>query len=147
MMKKSKGIINKRARFDYDLKDGLRVGVVLTGGETKALRSNGGQLTGSYVNIKDDELWLIGSTIRSVNPNDKDEQRSRKLLAKKREIAELSRKKEQGLSIVPIRFLTDGRYIKLEIATGKGKKRYDKRQVIKKRDEERNISRSIKSRI
>lgn len=146
-MKKSKGIINKRARFDYDLKDGLRVGVVLTGGETKALRSNGGQLTGSYVNIKDDELWLIGSTIRSVNPNDKDEQRSRKLLAKKREIAELSRKKEQGLSIVPIRFLTDGRYIKLEIATGKGKKRYDKRQVIKKRDEERNISRSIKSRI
>lgn len=144
-MKKSKGIINKRAKFDYDLKDGLRVGVVLTGGETKALRSQGGQLTGSYVNIKDGELWLIGASIKSINPNDKDDQRSRKLLAKKREINELVKKKDQGLSIVPVRFLTEGRYIKLDIAVGKGKKRYDKRQVIKKRDEERNINRSIKT--
>lgn len=70
--------------------------------------------------------------------------RNRKLLLKKRELAELIEAKQQGNTIVPIRLLTRGRFIKLEIAVGRGKRKYDKRQVIKKRDQERDVKRSLK---
>jgi SsrA-binding protein len=142
----SSRIINRRARFDYELGDSLLVGIVLTGKETKALRMGHGQLRGAYVAVKDDELWLINGTInstRSFKIDEPDQTRSRKLLAKRREIDALTAAKQQGRTIVPIEFLTRGRHIKLKIALGKGKKRYDKRQTIKRRDIERDIARGV----
>lgn len=141
--KQSSGKIqNRRARFDYELGDDFVVGMVLDGRETKALRMGHGHLRGSFVNVKDGELWLVNATITSVpgvSIEEEAQTRSRKLLAKKREIAALIAAKDQGRTIVPTEVLTRGRYIKLRIAIGKGKKNYDKRQALKKRDEERSI--------
>lgn len=143
-----KKIQNSRARFDYDLKDDYLCGVVLNGRETKALRLGHGQLKGAFVNIKDGELWLNNMTItgRSGMPIDVDEQtRARKLLAKQREIDQLISAKQQGLSIVPTEVLTRSRFIKVRIAVGRGKKQYDKRASLKKRDDNRNVQRELKS--
>ncbi len=139
-----KRIVNRRAKYDYALGDDLIVGLALTGAETKALRQGRGQLQGAYVNVKDDELWLIGAHIDSLPgmPISEDDQtRSRKLLAKKREIAHLVGAKTQGQTIVPTELLTTGRYIKLRIAVGRGKKRWDKRETLKRRQQERDIAR------
>ncbi|MEO5627297.1 MAG: SsrA-binding protein SmpB [Candidatus Saccharimonadales bacterium] len=146
MAKKKKttagSIQNRRARFDYELEDSLLVGMALNGRETKALRMGHGHLKGAYVVVKDGELWLLNATITSVpgvSLEEKEQVRSRKLLAKRREIEALIAAKDQGRSIIPLEILTRGRYIKLRISAGKGKKLYDKRQTIKKRDEDRNI--------
>ena len=142
-----KKIQNSRARFDYDLKDDYLCGIVLNGRETKALRLGHGQLKGAFVNIKDGELWLNNMTITGRNglPIDTDEQtRARKLLAKKREIDQLISAKQQGLSIVPTEVLTRTRFIKVRIAVGRGKKQYDKRATLKKRDDDRNTRRELK---
>ena len=118
------------------------VGVALSGAETKALRMGHGQLRGSYVNVQANELWLINATISGtagIPISESDQTRNRKLLAKRREIAALVEAKQQGRTIVPLEMLTGGRYIKLRVAIGKGKNQYDKRQTLKKRDEERRI--------
>lgn len=137
-----KQIQNRRARFDYDLDDGLVVGISLTGAETKSLRRGNGHLRGAYVQIKDGELWLFNATITgdsSIKISDEDQTRSRKLLAKRREIEALQAAKQQGRTIVPLEMLTRGRYVKVRIAAGRGKKKYDKRQALKRRDQERSI--------
>ena len=137
-------IVNRRARFDYELGDSLIVGLALSGRETKALRLGHGQLRGAYVNAQNDELWLVGAQINSSSgvPMTEDEQRrSRKLLAKRREIDAMISARQAGNTIVPLELLTKGRYIKLRIAVGKGKKRYDKRETLKKRQQERDITR------
>lgn len=151
MAKKStnttKQIRNRRARHDYDLGDGLVVGISLTGGETKALRMGMGNLKGAYVNTRDGELWLVNATITgndSVRVAEEDKTRNRKLLAKQREIDDLMSAKQQGQTIVPLEFLTKGRFIKLRIAAGRGKKRWDKRETIKKRDQERSNQQELK---
>ena len=143
-----KQITNRRARFDYELGDSLVVGLELSGAETKALRMGHGQLRGAYVTLKQDELFLINATISGtagVPIAESDQTRARKLLAKRREIKALVDAKQQGRTIVPLEILTGGRYIKLRIAVGKGKKRYDKRQTLKARDEARNINAALKS--
>ncbi len=146
-MKKAPGkIVNRRARFDYELGDSLSVGLQLTGAETKALRMGHGQLRGAFVNVKDGELWLTGAQISSSSgvPLSPDEQtRSRKLLAKKREIDGLMAARQQGKSIIPLELLTRGRYIKLKIAVGKGRKKYDKRETLKRRQQERDVRRQV----
>ncbi len=142
----SKQISNRRARHDYDLGDGLVVGISLTGAETKSLRKGQGHLKGAYVNAKDGELWLVNATITgdgSIRVPEEDKTRNRKLLAKRREIEALMAAKQQGQTIVPLELLTRGRYIKLRIATGRGKKKYDKREAIKKRDQERDVKRTL----
>jgi len=142
----TKQIVNRQARHDYELGDSLVVGLELTGAETKALRMGHGQLRGSYVTVKDDELWLFNATINGTSgiPIDESQQtRNRKLLAKKREINQLIEAKQQGRTIVPLSILTGGRFIKLRIAIGKGRKKYDKRQVLKKRDEDRQIQQRL----
>ena len=144
----TKQITNRRARFDYELGDNFLVGLVLTGAETKALRLGHGQLRGSYVTVKDSELWLINATISSsagVPISEQDQTRSRKLLAKKREIEQLVQAKQDGKTIVPTEILTQGRYIKLKIAIGRGKKKYDKRQTLKAREQKRRIEQVIKT--
>lgn len=145
----TKRITNRRARHDYELGDSLVVGLSLSGAETKALRMGHGQLRGAYVTVKDGELLLINATISPTSGipiAESDQTRARKLLAKRREIAALIEAKQQGRTIVPLEMLTQGRYIKLKIAVGKGKKQYDKRQTLKKREEDRRISAALKSR-
>jgi SsrA-binding protein len=136
----TKQITNRRARHDYELGDSLVAGIELTGAETKALRMGHGQLRGAYVTVKDGELLLINATINGTSGipiNEQDQTRARKLLIKRREIDALTEAKQQGRTIVPLEILTRGRYIKVRIAVGKGKKLYDKRQSLKKRDQER----------
>lgn len=146
----TKQITNRRARHDYELGDSLVAGLSLTGGETKALRMGQGHLRGSYVTMKDCELWLINATIvgtRGVQVPESDQTRTRKLLVKRREVKRLQEAKQQGRTIVPLEILTGGRYIKIRIAIGKGKKHYDKRQMLKKRDEDRAMQTAIKRRV
>lgn len=143
----TKQITNRRARHDYELGDSLVVGISLTGAETKALRMGHGQLRGAYVNIMNGELWLINATINGtlgIRISESDQTRSRKLLAKRREIESLAEAKKQGRTIVPLEITTKGRHIKVRIAIGKGKKQYDKRQALKARDETRNINAALK---
>lgn len=144
-----KRISNRRARHDYELGDSLVVGLELTGAETKSLRMGHGHLRGAYVTLKGDELFLINATIAGTNgiPIDESEQtRARKVLAKRREIQALAAAKQEGKTIVPLEVLTGGRYIKLRISVGKGKKRYDKRQALKARDDQRRAQAELKNR-
>jgi SsrA-binding protein len=144
----TKRISNRRARHDYELGDSLVVGLELSGAETKALRMGHGQLRGAYVTVKQDELFLINATISGTSGipiGESDQTRARKLLAKRREIKTLIDAKQQGKTIVPLEILTGGRYIKLRISVGKGKKRYDKRQTLKARDDARRTQAALKS--
>lgn len=144
-----KTIVNRRAKHDYALEDSFVVGISLTGAETKALRQGLGHLQGAYVTIKDGELWLVNGTISGnagLPISEQNQTRTRKLLAKRHEIERLVAAKQQGRTIVPLEMLTGGRYIKLRIAAGRGKQRYDKRQTLKKQDEERRMAAALKPR-
>ncbi len=121
-------VVNRRAHYDYHLGDDLEVGLCLTGPQVRLIRDHHAQLKGTYVTIRRGELWLIGLTLGSETATDI------KLLATKKQISMLLRQKSQGFTIVPVKLLPTKRHIKLVIATGKGKKNYDKRQSIKKRD-------------
>lgn len=123
--------VNRRAHYDYQLGEELSCGMSLSGPQVRLIRDHHVQLKGSYVTIKDGELWLYGLTLGA-------EQASNiRLLATRKQIASLERAKVDGCTIVPVKLLGGGRYIKLVIAVGKGKKKYDKRETIKKRDIER----------
>ncbi len=123
--------VNRRAHFDYQLGEELSCGMVLTGPEVRLIRDHHVQLKGSFVTIRGDELWLNNLTLGA------DTARNIKLLATKKQIHALEREKVAGSTIVPVKLLGGGRHIKLVIAVGKGKKKYDKRETIKKRDIER----------
>ncbi len=143
----AKAIVNRRARYDYAIGDTFVVGIELTGAETKALRLGHGQLVGAYVTIKDNQLYLLNATIngtRGIVISDSDQTRTRRLLAKRREIDQMIQAKQQGRTIIPLELLTQGRYIKLKIAIAKGKREYDKRQTLKKRDQQQQIYQSMK---
>ncbi len=143
-------IVNRRARYDYELDDEIVTGLVLTGPETRAARDGHIQLKGSFVTIKAGELWLNNASFSlRLNERGKPGARAvdttaRKLLASRKQIDLLASRKKEGMSIVPTKLLTRGRYIKLVIALGKGKKRYDKRETIKRRDTEREHRAQIK---
>lgn len=124
-------VVNRRAHYDYHLGDDLEVGLCLTGPQVRLIRDHHAQLKGTYVTIRRGELWLVGLTLGSETATDI------KLLATKKQISMLLRQKSQGFTIVPVKLLPTKRHIKLVIAIGKGKKNYDKRQSIKKRDLDR----------
>lgn len=139
---------NKRATFDYELKDSYLAGIVLSGAEVKSLRMGSASLQGAFVNIKDGEAWLMNSTVIPMKTNAEHlpsevQVRNRKLLLKKKELDQLIAAKNQGYTIVPVKILTKRHFIKIEISIARGKKRYDKRQSIKKRDTERNTLREM----
>lgn len=149
MKKKSQStsIINRRARFDYSLGDEFVVGIVLNGRETKSLRLGHGDLSGAHVTIKNDELWLTNASIhgtKGILIEDTEVTRSRKLLAKHSEIEKIAQAKAQGNTVIPLEILTRGRFIKVRIAVGKGKRQFDKRQTIKKRDDDRDAQREMR---
>lgn len=140
-------ILNRRAKFDYQLGDSFLVGIILTGRETKSLRQGHAHLRGAYVTVKDDELWLTNATIASgktfVIPEE-EQTRARKLLAHRKEINTMIAARQQGNTLVPTEFLTGSRHIKLRVSIGRGKKRYDKRQTIKERDQARENARLVR---
>ena len=143
------GLVNRRARFDYVLGDDIVAGIELTGPEVRAARDGHIQLKGAFVSLKDNELWLNNASF-SLKLNEKGssartvDTRPRKLLASRKQIDAFAAEKAGGMTIVPTKLMTTGRFIKVVIALGKGKKRYDKRETIKRRDQDRDARRAIR---
>ncbi len=139
-------VYNRRASFDYQLSDHLTVGIALTGKEVRAVRDGRISLKGAFVTIRRGELWLNNASFSIKGDKNEDvvTTDAKKLLATKKQIENFAKKKLAGFSIVPVRLFRNGRYIKVEIALGKGKKQYDKRQTIKQRDFDRKIKRNFK---
>ncbi len=142
--------INKRANFDYSLTDTYEAGLVLNGQEVKSVRAGQVSLKESFVTLKGAELYLTNAFIspykqaglKQIN----DPTRSRKLLLKKSEIRQLIGKvRTDGLTLVPLRLYTKKRLLKLAFAVGKGKKQFDKREDLAKKEAKRNIDRALKS--
>ncbi|MBI2058020.1 MAG: SsrA-binding protein SmpB [Candidatus Yanofskybacteria bacterium] len=139
---------NPKAHFDYNILEAFEAGLVLSGQEVKSVKTGKVSLRGSYVKILNTEAWLIGATIspyqQNNTPSDYDPQRTRKLLLKKKEVKYLFEKsQESGLSIVPLKLYEKKNLIKLEIGLARGKKKYDKRESMKKKEEERKIRRGL----
>ncbi len=124
-------IVNRRAHYDYQLGDELSAGMCLTGPMVRKIRDHHVQLKGSFITIRNGELWLNNLTLGAENTE------NIKLLVTKRQLMSLAKARADGFAIVPVKMLGEARHIKLIIATGKGKKKYDKRETIKKRDIER----------
>ncbi len=128
---------NKKARFNYAIEDSFEAGVVLTGSEIKAVRAGRVNISNSYVKILGGELFLLGS-IFQVPEGETD--RTRKLLAKRDEIKKLIGKtEEKGLALVPLKMYMKRGRLKIEVGIGRGKKKFDKREAIKAREQERTI--------
>jgi SsrA-binding protein len=141
-------IENRRAKFDYAFLEKFVAGMVLTGTEIKSIREGKAALSDSYCFFKNDGLYIKNMHIAEYSEGthyNHDPLRERKLLLNKVELNKLQKKlKDQGLTIVPVRlFIAESGYAKLEIALAKGKKEFDKRETIKKRDVEREINRKL----
>ena len=140
---------NRKALFNYEILEKFQAGLVLNGTEVKSIKSGRIQLAGSYVVARGEELFLVGATIPPYQPNnaprDYNPERSKKLLLNKKEITYLLGKvKERGLTLVPLRVYSMKAKIKLEFGLGKGKREFDKREKIKKRDAGRDMERALK---
>ena len=139
---------NPTARHNYTITDTFEAGIVLTGTEIKSIRNGKVNIKDTYVNIKDGEVFIFGMHISPYefgNIYNKDPLRTRKLLLNRREINKLiGMINQKGISLVPISMYFKGSKVKLEIGIGKGKKLYDKRDDIAKKDAERRIARALK---
>jgi SsrA-binding protein len=139
---------NRKARHEYAIMDVYEAGIVLKGTEVKSLRAGKANLIDSYASLKDGEIWLVGAHINAYeqgNINNHDPLRDRKLLLNRSEIRRLIGKvKEKGLTLIPLRLYFKNGKVKVELALAKGKKAYDKRETIAKRDFEREQERRIK---
>lgn len=141
---------NKIARFNYEILEGYEAGVVLSGAEVKSIRGGHISLKESFATVRGGEIWLTNAHIspyKLARIEGYDPTRSRKLLLKKDETEKLiGNSGEQGLTLVPLKVYDKNGKIKVEIGLARGKKKYDKREVIKRRDVEREVSRSLKDR-
>jgi SsrA-binding protein len=141
---------NKKAYFNYEILEKFEAGMSLIGQEVKSIRMNRLNLTGSYVVVdKNSEVFLVGANIPPYQPKNMpgnyNPQRSRKLLLRKKEIQYLIGKSRQsGLTLIPLRVYTNDGKIKLEFGIAKGKKQFDKREKIGKRELDREIQRALK---
>ena len=143
-------IQNKKAYFNYEILEKIEAGIELLGFEVKSLKKGQGSLEGSHVTIRGNEAFIVNMQIPPYQPantpKDYNPIRNRRLLVTKKEMERLSKEEAQkGLTIVPLSVYNKGRKLKLEIAIVRGKKKYDKRQTIKKRDVEREIKRDLKN--
>jgi SsrA-binding protein len=141
---------NRKAYHDYFIEERFEAGVALSGTEVKSLRAGRVNLKDSYVQVKDGEMWLIGVHISPYDHGNRfnlDPERNRKLLMHKREINKLyGTLKQDGLSLIPLSLYFKDSRVKVQLGLCKGKKLYDKRADMAKRDAKREIERSIKSR-
>ena len=140
---------NPTARHNYTIDDTFEAGIVLTGTEIKSIRNGKVNIKDTYVNIKNGEVFIFGMHISPYefgNIYNKDPLRTRKLLLNRREINKLiGMINQKGISLVPISMYFKGSKVKLEIGIGKGKKLYDKREDMAKKDAKRNIERALKN--
>ncbi len=140
--------VNRKARHEYAILQTYEAGLVLQGTEVKSLRQGKANLVDSYANLKNGEVWLIGAHIsiyEQGNINNHEPTRPRKLLLNKSEIRKLIGKvKEKGLTLIPLRLYFKNGKVKVELALAKGKKVYDKRESIAKKDLQREQERRIK---
>ena len=143
-------IQNKKAYFNYEILEKIEAGIELLGFEVKSLKKGQGSLEGSHITVRGGEVFVINMQIPPYQPantpKDYDPIRNRRLLLTKKEISDLAGAEGQkGLTIIPISVYNKGSKLKLEIAIVRGKKKYDKRETIKKRDTEREIRRDLKN--
>lgn len=148
--------VNRKAKFEYYLEDFFEAGIVLTGGEVKSLREGKGSLSDAYAKVVKGEVWLYNLHINPYeaanlpkgSPKVQEPKRPRKLLLHKGEIQKLIGKTEQkGFTLIPVKLYFNQRNkVKVEIALGKGKKLYDKREAIAEKEVQRNLQRSAKER-
>ena len=140
-------IINKRARYEYSLtEEKVEAGISLSGGEAKAIREGHADLSQSVARIMEGEVYLINANIPVVGAKNYLSIRSRKLLLHKEEIVSISTKaKQQKLTLVPTKMYTKGRLVKLELALGKPKRKFEKRQQMKKKDIEKELAQELKN--
>lgn len=141
---------NRKARFNYEILETFEAGVVLTGQEVKSVKNGRADLTASYVIVKPDSAYLLNTSIPPYQPknisSDYGPARSRQLLLHKNQLKYLLGKAKQGgLTIVPISLYNKNRRIKVLIGLARSKKKYDKRETIRKRQTEREIKRALKS--
>ena len=148
----TQAVINRRARFDYELGEEIVAGLVLTGMEVRAAREGHVQLKGAFVSLRNGELWLNNASF-SLRLNVRGEANARsvdtsarKLLVSKKQLTHFTDAKKQGMTIVPTKLLTNGKFIKVVIALARGKKTYDKRETIKRRDQDREARRLVYNR-
>lgn len=139
---------NSKALFDYEVLKHFTAGMELLGMEVKSVREGKMNLRGAFVAVRGNEVYLIGSDIPAYQPKnapkDYDSLRTRKLLLSKNELKEIKDAEgTKGLTIVPISVYNKGRFLKIDIAVARGKKKFDKREQIKKRDVERDLKRTL----
>ena len=139
---------NRKARYNYEILEKFQAGLSLQGQEVKSIKGGRINLAGSYVSFQGNELFLVGANVPPYQPanapSDYNPERPRKLLLKAAEIRYLVGKvKERGLTLVPLRVYTIASKIKLEFGLSKGRKKQDRRELIKKREAEREMSRAI----
>jgi SsrA-binding protein len=144
-------INNRKASFHYEILETFEAGMELLGFEVKSLRGKKGSLEGAHVTIRGGEAYLIGMHIPPYQPANTPEEydpaRNRRLLLTKKEIGRLSGiERQKGLTIVPISVYNKNKKLKIMIAVARGKKKHDKREILKKRDAERHIARTLKNR-
>lgn len=141
-------IVNKKAFHDFELLERLEAGINLIGAEVKALRMGHADLTGSFIRIQGSEAYLVNAKIfpyKYARPEDYDERRTRKLLLHKKQITSLKSKMDgENLTLVPVSWYTNKNLIKLELALGKGRKKYQKKELLKRKDQEREIEEELK---
>ncbi len=142
--------VNRKAYHDYHIMESVEAGLVLTGTEIKSIRGGRVNLKDSYASPKDGELWLLNAHIAHYpggNRYNHEPTRPRKLLLHEREIADLSSEVERkGLTLVPLKLYLKKGIAKVELALARGKKQYDKREAIARRDDQRQIQRALKER-
>jgi SsrA-binding protein len=140
--------VNRKARHEFTILQTFEAGIVLQGTEVKALRAGKANLVDSYATVRENEVWLISAHISEYtqgNINNHVPTRDRKLLMNRSEIRKLIGKvKEKGLTLVPLRLYFKGGKVKVELALAKGKKEYDKRETLAKKDFQRDQERRIK---
>lgn len=139
---------NRKAHFNYEFLERLNAGIELFGHEVKSLRDRLGSLEGAHVIVRGGEAFLVGAYIPAYQPKNApkgcDERRNRKLLLTRKELHDLAQSEsKKGLTIVPISVYNKGRKIKVDIAIARGKKKFDKRETIKRRETERDIRREM----
>jgi SsrA-binding protein len=139
---------NRKARFDYDIVEPFEAGIALTGSEVKSVRAGGANFTGSRVVIKDDGAYVLGLSIQKYKFDSSetyDPLRTRKLLLHKKEIEAIQTKmRSSSLTLVPVKLYNKGSLVKVQIALVRGKKKFEKREVLKKRDTNLGLARRLK---
>ena len=143
-------IEHPKARFDYEILETFEAGLELFGHEVKTLRKHQGSLLGAYVVVRGGEAYLVGASIPPYQqnnvPKEYDPARPRRLLLSKKELGALSNTEStKGLTLVPISVYNKGRVLKLSLGIARGKKKFDKRETIKKRETDREVRRTLKN--